>query len=159
MFCDELIPILKKVPVSYVAYPSLFTFAANCLQLQWRSLLPLLISYSATFNSMPEMFGQWSSWSRYIEHVISLGMIWDIHFFSSYSGVCSKTNCSVFIICYLLHLNTVPGVIGCLQALEAIKVAGAVGEPLSGRMLLFDALSARIRVVCISNLNYSVSQL
>ncbi|KAL0286386.1 UNVERIFIED_CONTAM: Adenylyltransferase and sulfurtransferase MOCS3 [Sesamum angustifolium] len=43
----------------------------------------------------------------------------------------------------------VPGVIGCLQALEAIKVAGAVGEPLSGRMLLFDALSARIRVVKI----------
>ncbi|KAI4306130.1 hypothetical protein L6164_029437 [Bauhinia variegata] len=31
-----------------------------------------------------------------------------------------------------------PG-IGCLQALEAIKIASAVGEPLSGRMLLFDA--------------------
>ncbi|KAL0460442.1 UNVERIFIED_CONTAM: Adenylyltransferase and sulfurtransferase MOCS3 [Sesamum latifolium] len=46
-------------------------------------------------------------------------------------------------------LGVVPGVIGCLQALEAIKVAGAVGEPLSGRMLLFDALSARIRVVKI----------
>lgn len=47
-----------------------------------------------------------------------------------------------------LFRPTVPGVIGCLQALEAIKVAAAVGEPLSGRMLLFDALSARIRVVC-----------
>lgn len=46
-------------------------------------------------------------------------------------------------------LGVVPGIIGCLQALEAIKVAGAVGEPLSGRMLLFDALSARIRVVKI----------
>ncbi|CAA3001413.1 adenylyltransferase and sulfurtransferase MOCS3 [Olea europaea subsp. europaea] len=46
-------------------------------------------------------------------------------------------------------LGVVPGVIGCLQALEAIKVAAAVGEPLSGRMLLFDALSARIRVVKI----------
>lgn len=43
---------------------------------------------------------------------------------------------------------SVPGVIGCLQALEAIKIASAVGEPLSGRMLLFDALSARIRIVC-----------
>lgn len=46
-------------------------------------------------------------------------------------------------------LGVVPGIIGCLQALEAIKVAGAVGEPLSGRMLLFDALSVRIRVVRI----------
>ncbi|XP_073108780.1 adenylyltransferase and sulfurtransferase MOCS3-1 isoform X2 [Elaeis guineensis] len=44
-------------------------------------------------------------------------------------------------------LGVVPGVIGCLQALEAIKVATAVGEPLSGRMLLFDALSSRIRIV------------
>jgi molybdopterin/thiamine biosynthesis adenylyltransferase len=35
-----------------------------------------------------------------------------------------------------------------MQALEAIKVATDVGEPLSGRMLLFDALSARIRIVC-----------
>ncbi|KAL5993334.1 Adenylyltransferase and sulfurtransferase MOCS3 [Asimina triloba] len=44
-------------------------------------------------------------------------------------------------------LGVVPGVIGCLQALEAIKIASAVGEPLSGRMLLFDALSGRIRIV------------
>uniref|UniRef100_A0ACD5XRZ6 Uncharacterized protein n=1 Tax=Avena sativa TaxID=4498 RepID=A0ACD5XRZ6_AVESA len=46
-------------------------------------------------------------------------------------------------------LGVVPGVIGCMQALEAIKVATDVGEPLSGRMLLFDALSARIRIVKI----------
>ncbi|XP_028800339.1 adenylyltransferase and sulfurtransferase MOCS3 [Neltuma alba] len=46
-------------------------------------------------------------------------------------------------------LGVVPGVIGCLQALEAIKIAGAVGESLSGRMILFDALSARIRIVKI----------
>ncbi|GER54561.1 adenylyltransferase and sulfurtransferase MOCS3 [Striga asiatica] len=50
-------------------------------------------------------------------------------------------------------LGVVPGIIGCLQALEAIKVAGAVGEPLSGRMLLLDALSARIRVVSLSLVN------
>ncbi|KAK2980690.1 hypothetical protein RJ640_010101 [Escallonia rubra] len=46
-------------------------------------------------------------------------------------------------------LGVVPGIIGCLQALEAIKVASIVGEPLSGRMLLFDALSARFCVVKI----------
>ncbi|WJX92261.1 Adenylyltransferase and sulfurtransferase MOCS3 [Trifolium repens] len=45
-------------------------------------------------------------------------------------------------------LGVVSGIIGCLQALEAIKIAASVGEPLSGRMLLFDALSARIRIVC-----------
>lgn len=46
-------------------------------------------------------------------------------------------------------LGVVPGIIGCLQALEAIKLAASVGEPLSGRMLLFDALAGRIRVVKI----------
>jgi adenylyltransferase/sulfurtransferase len=44
-------------------------------------------------------------------------------------------------------LGVVPGVIGCLQALETIKLASLVGEPLSERMLLFDALSARMRIV------------
>ncbi|XP_020580764.1 adenylyltransferase and sulfurtransferase MOCS3-2 [Phalaenopsis equestris] len=46
-------------------------------------------------------------------------------------------------------LGVVPGAIGCLQALEAIKVASGIGETLSGRMLIFDALSSRIRVVKI----------
>ncbi|KAG6634654.1 hypothetical protein I3843_12G131500 [Carya illinoinensis] len=46
-------------------------------------------------------------------------------------------------------LGVVPGIIGCLQALEAIKIASVVGEPLAGRMLLFDALAARIRIVKI----------
>ncbi|KAK4355224.1 hypothetical protein RND71_024195 [Anisodus tanguticus] len=46
-------------------------------------------------------------------------------------------------------LGIVPGVIGCLQALEAIKVASLIGEPLSGRMLLLDALSGRFRNVKI----------
>ncbi|XP_072950373.1 adenylyltransferase and sulfurtransferase MOCS3-2 [Typha angustifolia] len=46
-------------------------------------------------------------------------------------------------------LGVVPGVIGCLQALEAIKVASGVGDSLCGRMLLFDALSSRIRIVKI----------
>lgn len=46
-------------------------------------------------------------------------------------------------------LGVVPGIIGTLQALEAIKIASNVGDPLSGRMLIFDALSGRIRVVKI----------
>ncbi|XVE50721.1 hypothetical protein DITRI_Ditri01bG0186100 [Diplodiscus trichospermus] len=48
------------------------------------------------------------------------------------------------------------GVLGV--ALEAIKIASAVGEPLSGRMLLFEALSARIRIVKIRgrSLQYEV---
>ncbi|CAL1354125.1 unnamed protein product [Linum trigynum] len=46
-------------------------------------------------------------------------------------------------------LGVVPGIVGCLQALEAIKIASGVGEPLSGRMLLLDALSARVRIVKI----------
>ncbi|CAL5027921.1 unnamed protein product [Urochloa decumbens] len=44
-------------------------------------------------------------------------------------------------------LGVVPGVIGCLQTLEVIKVATGVGEPLCGRMLLFDALSSRFKTV------------
>lgn len=48
----------------------------------------------------------------------------------------------------------VPGIIGTLQALEAIKIASNVGDPLSGRMLIFDALSGRIRVVCPYSLLY-----
>ncbi|KAG9128745.1 hypothetical protein Leryth_021730 [Lithospermum erythrorhizon] len=47
--------------------------------------------------------------------------------------------------CFFKRL-IVPGVIGCLQALEAIKVASGIGEPLSGRLLLLDALSGRIRL-------------
>ncbi|PWZ37472.1 Adenylyltransferase and sulfurtransferase MOCS3 [Zea mays] len=44
-------------------------------------------------------------------------------------------------------LGVVPGVIGCLMALETMKVATRVGEPLCGRMLLFDALSSRFKTV------------
>ncbi|GMP52345.1 hypothetical protein CsSME_00018207 [Camellia sinensis var. sinensis] len=37
-------------------------------------------------------------------------------------------------------LGVVPGIIGCFQALEARKIASAIGEPLSGRMLLMHCL-------------------
>ena len=38
-------------------------------------------------------------------------------------------------------LGVLPGIIGSIQALEVIKVASGVGDPLSGRLLLFDALA------------------
>jgi len=37
-------------------------------------------------------------------------------------------------------LGIVPGIIGNLQALESIKVIAEIGEPLSGKLLIFDGL-------------------
>jgi adenylyltransferase/sulfurtransferase len=42
-------------------------------------------------------------------------------------------------------LGVLPGIVGTLQANEAIKLILGVGEPLLGRLLLVDALSARMR--------------
>jgi molybdopterin/thiamine biosynthesis adenylyltransferase/rhodanese-related sulfurtransferase len=44
-------------------------------------------------------------------------------------------------------LGVLPGVIGSLQANEALKLALGIGEPLIGRLLLFDALSAEFTEV------------
>ncbi|HEY8193005.1 MAG TPA: molybdopterin-synthase adenylyltransferase MoeB [Gaiellaceae bacterium] len=41
-------------------------------------------------------------------------------------------------------LGVLPGVIGSLQANEALKLALGIGEPAVGRLLLFDALSAKL---------------
>ena len=46
-------------------------------------------------------------------------------------------------------LGALPGVIGCIQAIETIKLILGVGESLSGRLLLFDALSMEWRSVRI----------
>jgi molybdopterin/thiamine biosynthesis adenylyltransferase/molybdopterin converting factor small subunit len=46
-------------------------------------------------------------------------------------------------------LGALPGVIGCIQAIETIKLILGVGESLSGRLLLFDALSMGWRTVRI----------
>ncbi len=46
-------------------------------------------------------------------------------------------------------LGVLPGVIGSLQASEALKLALGIGEPLIGRLLLFDALSAEFNEVKI----------
>lgn len=42
-------------------------------------------------------------------------------------------------------LGVLPGIIGSIQALEVIKVLTDVGDPLSGRLFIFDALSFNTR--------------
>jgi molybdopterin/thiamine biosynthesis adenylyltransferase/rhodanese-related sulfurtransferase len=46
-------------------------------------------------------------------------------------------------------LGVLPGVIGSLQANETIKLLLGIGEPLSGRLLLFDALTTTITEVAL----------
>ncbi|MDF2793215.1 MAG: molybdopterin biosynthesis protein [Pseudomonas orientalis] len=46
-------------------------------------------------------------------------------------------------------LGVLPGIIGSIQALEAIKILSAVGEPSINRLMLFDALSLQLRQVSI----------
>ncbi len=43
-------------------------------------------------------------------------------------------------------LGAVPGVIGSLQAVEVVKMLLGIGEPLVGRLLVYDGLSAEMRV-------------
>ena len=42
-------------------------------------------------------------------------------------------------------LGVLPGIVGAIQATETIKILLGVGETLSGRLLLFDALTMRFR--------------
>jgi molybdopterin/thiamine biosynthesis adenylyltransferase len=42
-------------------------------------------------------------------------------------------------------LGVLPGVIGAIQATEAIKLVLGIGEPLVGRLLVYDALRMRVR--------------
>ena len=46
-------------------------------------------------------------------------------------------------------LGVLPGIVGSLQANEVIKVVSGVGEPLSGRLLLLDALTLESRTLTI----------
>ncbi|TMK70866.1 MAG: molybdopterin-synthase adenylyltransferase MoeB [Actinobacteria bacterium] len=46
-------------------------------------------------------------------------------------------------------LGVLPGIIGSLQASEALKLALGIGEPLIGRLMLFDALNAEFSDVSI----------
>lgn len=47
-------------------------------------------------------------------------------------------------------LGVLPGIIGTLQANEVIKVITGIGEPLSGRFFVFDALSFETRILNIT---------
>lgn len=42
-------------------------------------------------------------------------------------------------------LGVLPGIVGCIQAMETLKLILGRGEPLVGRLLLFDALGLRFR--------------
>jgi sulfur-carrier protein adenylyltransferase/sulfurtransferase len=42
-------------------------------------------------------------------------------------------------------LGVLPGIIGCIQAMETLKLILGSGDPLIGRLLLFDALKMRFR--------------
>jgi sulfur-carrier protein adenylyltransferase/sulfurtransferase len=46
-------------------------------------------------------------------------------------------------------LGVLPGIVGSLQASEALKLALGIGDPLVGRLLLFDALSATFTEVAL----------
>ena len=43
-------------------------------------------------------------------------------------------------------LGVLPGIIGTLQAMETIKVLLGVGEPLVGKLLVYDGLKASFEV-------------
>ena len=42
-------------------------------------------------------------------------------------------------------LGVLPGVIGVMQAIEAVKMIVGIGEPLVGRLMHFDALKMKFR--------------
>ena len=47
-------------------------------------------------------------------------------------------------------LGVLPGVVGALQALEAVKLLAGIGTPLIGRLLLYDALRMRARDIALA---------
>ena len=52
-------------------------------------------------------------------------------------------------------LGVLPGIIGSMQANEVIKILSGVGEPLAGRMFIFDAASFMTRILKVQkNPNY-----
>jgi adenylyltransferase/sulfurtransferase len=46
-------------------------------------------------------------------------------------------------------LGVLPGIIGTIQATEAIKLLTGIGEPLAGKLLLYDALRTRFRQITL----------
>jgi len=47
-------------------------------------------------------------------------------------------------------LGVLPGIIGTIQATEAIKILTGLGETLAGRLLLYDALRMRFREIALA---------
>ena len=47
-------------------------------------------------------------------------------------------------------LGVLPGIIGSMQANELIKVISGIGEPLSGKLFMYDALNSQSRILRIS---------
>lgn len=47
-------------------------------------------------------------------------------------------------------LGVLPGIIGSMQANEVIKLIAGIGEPLSGKLLLFDSLTLETRIIRLS---------
>lgn len=58
-------------------------------------------------------------------------------------------------------LGVVPGIIGNLQALEAVKMITGIGEVLSGKLLLVDTLSSRTHKIAVRPVadNFRITQL
>jgi adenylyltransferase/sulfurtransferase len=44
-------------------------------------------------------------------------------------------------------LGVLPGIIGSIEAMEAIKLLLSIGEPLTGRLLIYDALEQEFATV------------
>jgi adenylyltransferase/sulfurtransferase len=47
-------------------------------------------------------------------------------------------------------LGVLPGIVGTLQTNEALKLALGIGDPLVGRLLLFDALATEFHEVHVN---------
>ncbi|WP_019222237.1 molybdopterin-synthase adenylyltransferase MoeB [Bartonella rattaustraliani] len=54
-------------------------------------------------------------------------------------------------------IGILPGVIGTLQAMEAIKLITNIGEPLVGKVLLYDGLSAQFNVITYKRSNFNAN--
>ena len=52
-------------------------------------------------------------------------------------------------------LGVLPGIIGCMQAMEAIKVITGRGQPLSGKILSYNSLSSSTRIINLQALPQS----
>ncbi|MDE0461489.1 MAG: hypothetical protein OXH93_03725, partial [Caldilineaceae bacterium] len=47
-------------------------------------------------------------------------------------------------------LGVLPGIVGSIQAIEAIKLIVGIGEPLSGRLLMIDTLDMTFRTLTVN---------